>query len=496
MRSRRIVVIGAGLGGLAAACHLRGAGHDVTVVEAGDVPGGRAGSLERDGYRFDTGPVVLTMPDLIEQCFAAVGATTSDFVTLRPVDPMYRAVYADGSELNVLHGRQAMTDEIARVCGDREADRFGSYCDWLARLYRVEMPRFINRNYDSPLGLAWPPGPALELLRLGAFRKLNKSVARFFSDERLQRIFSFQAMYAGLAPHEALSIYALITYMDSVLGVCIPDGGMHALPVGMASAAEKAGVEFRYDSPVERIVLAHGTSGPVRGVRLRGGEMLAADVVVANPDLPVVYRTLLPGTKAPWAVRCGHYSPSAVVWHVGTKGPLPTRTEHHNIHFGSSWETAFDALLHDGVRMPDPSLLVSVPSLHEPTMAPAGCHTLYVLEPVPNLDGRLDWSTERGRVRDDLARRLGALGYPVADDQIETEALVDPLDWEAAGMERGTPFALSHRFFQSGPWRPNNVTSQAPGLVFCGSGTVPGVGVPMVLLSGRLAAERVAAMHD
>jgi len=141
--------------------------------------------------------------------------------------------------------------------------------------------------------------------------------------------------------------------------------------------------------------------------------------------------------------------------------------------------------------MPDPSILVSVPSLADPSMAPAGSHSMYVLEPVPNLDGRVDWATERGRARDDLAARLASLGYPT---DIEVEALVDPVEWEARGMERGTPFALSHRFFQTGPFRPGNVDRRAPGLVFTGSGTVPGVGVPMVLVSGLLAAERVEAM--
>jgi phytoene desaturase len=484
----RVIVVGAGLGGLSAACHLAGAGHDVTVVEAGDVPGGRAGTLARDGFRFDTGPTVLTMPHLIDACFAAAGVDGRELLTLRPVDPMYRACYADGSELRVRHGRAPMTEEIRRVCGDREAAAFGRFCDWLARLYDLEMPGFIERTFDSPLDLARPLRPALELVRLGGFRRLAKVVARHFDDERLQRIFSFQAMYAGLAPYEALAIYAVITYMDTVNGVFVPEGGMHALPVALATAAERAGATFRYGAPVERILLREGTRGAVTGVRLAGGEVLDAEAVVANPDLPVAYRTLLPGLPMPRAARRGHYSPSALVWHVGVRGDLPPGTEHHNIHFGREWDGAFRAILRDGIRMPDPSLLVSVPSLHEPSMAPAGAHALYVLEPVPNLDGHLDWVDLRPKARDDLHRHLERLGYPT---DIVTEELVDPLDWEARGMERGTPFALSHRFRQTGPFRPGNLERRAPGLVFTGSGTVPGVGVPMVLVSGMLAAQRV-----
>ena len=179
------------------------------------------------------------------------------------------------------------------------------------------------------------------------------------------------------------------------------------------------------------------------------------------------------------------------MWHVGVRGDLPPGVEHHNIHFGRAWDGAFRALLHDGTRMPDPSRLVSVPTLAEPAMAPPGRHVLYVLEPVPNLDGRVDWTRERDRLRNDLAAAVAGLGYPA---DIEVERLVDPLDWEAQGMERGTPFALSHTFAQTGPFRPGNLERRAPGLVFTGSGTVPGVGVPMVLVSGELAAARVHQM--
>lgn len=488
---RQVVVVGAGLGGLSAACALAGAGHDVTVVEAGSVPGGRAGTLALGGYRFDTGPTVLTMPHLIERCFQAAGVDGDDLLTLRRVDPMYRACFADGSELRVRHGRDAMAAEIEAVCGAREAASFRRFCDWLQRLYDVEMAGFIERNYGSPLDLLRPVRPAVELVRLGAFRRLAGAVGRFFDDDRLRRVFAFQSMYAGLAPYEALALYAVITYMDTVNGVFVPEGGMHALPLALAAAAEKAGATFRYDAPVERILLRNGTSGDVLGVRLAGGEVVRAATVVANPDLPFVYRTLLPGTAPPRAARRGHYSPSALVWHAGVAGDLPAGAEHHNIHFGTQWHGAFRALMDDGVRMPDPSLLVSVPSRHDRTAAPPGRHALFTLEPVPNLDGRVDWTVERERARDELAARVAALGYPA---EVEVEALFDPLDWEAQGMERGTPFALSHRFRQTGPFRPGNLERRAPGLVFAGSGTVPGVGVPMVLVSGMLAAERVEAM--
>ena len=491
MSDSTVVVIGAGLAGLSAACHLAGRGHRVTLLEAGTEPGGRAGVLAVDGYRFDTGPTVLTMPGLLRDTFTAAGVDMDELLTIRPLDPMYRACFADGCTLRIRPGRELMADEIRSVCGAREAAAFHRFCDWLTQLAEVEMSGFIDRNYDSPLDLVRPLGPALRLARLGGFRRLGHAVGRFFADDHLRRIFSFQSLYAGVAPHQALAVYAVITYMDIVGGVSFPEGGMHAVPRALATAACRAGVDIRYSAPVERIVLASGSDGAVRGVRLVGGEMIPASHVVCTADLPVAYSRLLPGLPPPRAARRGRFSPSALVWHAGVAGRPADDVAHHNIHFGQAWRGAFTDLIDRGRCMTDPSTLVTVPTIDDPSMAPAGRSVIYALEPVPNLDGNVDWSTEGGDgdgARRRLKDRVAALGYP---SEVEVEASVGPVEWEQQGMARGTPFALAHTFPQSGPFRPANVDRRAPGLVFAGSGTVPGVGVPMVLISGKLAADRV-----
>ena len=495
----RIVIVGAGLGGLSAACHLSQQHHDITIVERASVPGGRAGLIEDAGYRIDPGPCVLTMTGILGDAFAAAGAAIDDHVKIHPVDPMYRAVFDEsdgGGELRVRHGREQMTEEIRRFAGSREADNFGRFVDWLTELYHVETPAFIDRNFDSILDLARPLPPGLKLLKLGGFAKQHNLVAKYFKDPRLQKIFSFQAMYAGLSPFKALGAYAVITYMDTVAGVFFPEGGMHAVSRGLAAAAQKAGVQIRYGESVERILRASGANGPVRGVRLANGEVIGADVVVVNADLPVAYSSLLPELEAPRVARRGEFSPSCVLWLAGVKGSLPEGAEHHNIHFGGQWKEAFKALLEDGTRMPDPSLLITVPTISDPALAPPDRHILYVLEPTPHLGGNINWDLERDTIISDIRRRVSALGYPAQIENVEVAHAFDPNDWERQGMAMGTPFALSHKFFQTGPFRPSNVDRRVPGVVFVGSSTVPGVGVPMVLLSGRLAAERVAGMAE
>lgn len=483
-----VIVIGAGLAGLSAACQVRGLGHDVTVVEAAEIPGGRGIRLEQDGFTFDTGPTVLTMVNLVDEALTAVGSGVHDALDLQLLDPAYRARFADGSTIRIRHGHEAMREEIARECGPKDAAAFDDFVVWLRKLYEVEMPHFIDTNYDSPLDLLRAPAAAATLVRLGGFGRLGPAIARRFDDPRLHRIFSFQAMYAGLAPEQALAIYAVITYMDSIEGVYFPRGGMREVPEAMARAAEAAGVGFRYGTRVDRILTRR--DGAVAGVAVAGGERLGADAVICTVDTPTAYDRLLPDLAPPRVIRSPRYSPSAVVWHVGVRG-VPTDVAHHNIHFGHAWADAFEDLLERGVRMGDPSRLVTVPSLDDDSAAPEGCSSLYVLEPVPNLAaGRLDWETERPRIREDLERFLAEAGYPT---DIVTEHLVDPTDWARQGMAGGTPFALAHTFSQTGPFRPGNVERRRPGLFFAGSGTVPGVGVPMVLVSGKLAAQRVEA---
>ncbi|HEY0002316.1 MAG TPA: phytoene desaturase family protein [Actinoplanes sp.] len=484
----QVVVVGAGLGGLACALHLAAAGRQVTVLERESVPGGRAGRLSIAGYEFDTGPTVLTMPSLIEEPLAAVGEKLADWLELTPLDPAYRAYYPDGSTLDVRTDTVRMAAEISRVCGPREADGYLRFVDFARKLWELERHHFIGRNLDTPIDLL--NLNLLKLLGMGGFRRLQPKIDKYFTDPRTRRIFSFQAMYAGLAPHDALAIYAVIAYLDSVAGVYFPKGGMHAVPKALAGAAEKHGVIFRYDTTVTGVETAHGRA---TGVLTADGERIPADVVVLNPDLPIAYRDLLP----PRRERRLTYSPSCVVLHLGSRQAY-SKIAHHNIHFGTAWKQTFDEVIHKGLLMSDPSLLVTNPTHTDPSAAPDGKQTYYVLAPVPNLTaGPMNWRGDLAkRYASSIVRTLEKRGYVGFGDGIEVEHIVTPADWADQGMAAGTPFAAAHTFAQTGPFRPANLHATLPNVVFTGSGTQPGVGVPMVLISGKLAAQRVTGAYS
>ena len=475
----RVVVVGAGLAGLSAALRLAGAGREVTLLEREAVPGGRNGLLEIDGYSFDTGPTVLTMPDLIADAFDAVGERMEDWLTLEPLDPLYRAFYPDGSVLDTHPEPQAMAEEICRVIGPDEAAGYLRFVDFVSELYRLEQQHFIDRNLDSPLDLV--NAHLARLVAMGGFRRLAPKVAQYLKDPRTQRLFSFQALYAGMSPYDAFAIYAVIAYMDSVAGVYFPKGGMHALPRAMAGAAEKHGVQLRYSTTVTGVETRDDRAV---AVLTADGERIEADVVVLNPDLPVARRDLL---RRPLH-RPLRYSPSCALLLVGSSAHY-SKIGHHNIHFGEPWAQTFRELVDDEVLPTDPSFLVSNHTRSDPSLAPAGKESYYVLFMTPNLHGGQDWTRLAGPFRDEMVATLEGAGYVGFGDAIEVENLTTPLDWEARGMEMGAPFASAHSFLQTGPFRPRNIWGQ--NVVFTGSGTQPGVGVPMVLVSGRLAAERV-----
>ncbi|MBB4685030.1 phytoene desaturase family protein [Amycolatopsis jiangsuensis] len=478
-----VVVVGAGLAGLSAALHLLGAGRRVTLLEQHKTPGGRAGQQDFGANAVDTGASVLTMPELVDEALHAVGASLADTVPLTRLDPAYRARFADGSTLAVHTGGEAMEAEIRAFAGPDEALGYRKLRQWLTELYAAQKDHFIGANFDSPFDLVRPE--LVKLAALGGFGRLGPRIAHFLRDERVQRLFSFQALYAGLEPMRALGAYGVISYMDTVGGVYYPRGGMGAIARAMADAVARAGGELRFGTEaawLERV------SSRVRAVRTRAGERIACDAVVLATELSAAYRLI--GAR-PRRVLPLRYSPSAFLLHGHARRSWP-ELDHHTIFFGRAWHRTFTEIIRDGTLMSDPSLLVTRPTATEPALAGDGGEIVSVLAPAPNLrTGRIDWERVAPAYREELLRTLESRGLTGFRGEFVVDEQITPADWAARGLTAGTPFSLAHTFPQTGPFRPANLVRAAGNVVLAGCGTTPGVGIPPVLISGRLASERI-----
>lgn len=480
--AEHVVVVGAGLAGLSATLHLLGAGRRVTLLEQEDVPGGRAGQRDFGGNTVDTGASVLTMPSLLDDAFAAVGESVAKNLRLTKLDPAYNARFADGSTLSLRTDGEAMEEEIRAFAGPREAAGYRALRRWLTELYAVQKDRFLATNFDTPFDLVRPE--LAKLVALGGFARLGPRVSTYLRDERVRRLFSFQALYAGLDPARAMGAYGVIAYMDTVGGVYFPEGGVGAVGRAMTEAATRAGAEVRFATEaawLERV------GSRVRAVRTRAGERIPCDAVVLATELRAAYRLIGARPRRPVPLR---YSPSAVVLHGRTSRAWDLG--HHTIFFGDDWERTFAEIIREGRLMSDPSLLVTRPTATDPGLAGDGGEVVSVLAPAPNLRrGPIDWTRVRGPYREELLRTLEARGLTGFGEEFTVDEMVTPTDWAARGLAAGTPFSLAHTFTQTGPFRPANLVRAAGNVVLAGCGTTPGVGIPPVLISGRLAAERI-----
>ncbi|MCX4098749.1 phytoene desaturase family protein [Nocardia sp. alder85J] len=492
----RVVVIGAGLAGLSAALYLTGAGRTVTLLERADHPGGRVGVYRGPDYEIDSGATILTLPELIDDALAAVGAQAAALgLRIRSLAPAYRARFADASTIDVYSDAEAMAAEVTRACGPAAAARYRRLRDWLAAIYDAAYGEFMDTNFDSPLDLVRIPAKRaalLRLTRLGGFGRLGPRVDRILRDERLARLFTFQALYAGATPARALGVYGAIPHMDTSLGVYFPDGGMRAVPAALAAAFTAAGGRLELGAEVTGLDYA---AGRAERVRLADGRRLDCDAVVLTADLGSLDRF----GPAPRRVRA---SPSAVVAHGTVPAAVAARwpvQAHHTIDFGRAWAGTFAEIAAAPGRgrvMSDPSLLLTRPALTDPGMfvdRPDGRHEpLSLLAPCPNLDAApLDWDRIGRAYLDELLAVLEARGYRGIAAHFTVDQLDTPAGWRARGMLAGTPFSAAHLFRQTGPFRTRNLPRTAANVVLAGCGTTPGVGVPTALLSGKLAAERV-----
>ncbi|MFI5781570.1 phytoene desaturase family protein [Nocardia sp. NPDC051570] len=490
----RVVVVGAGLAGLSAALYLTGAGRAVTLLERADHPGGRVGLYRGADYEIDSGATILTLPHLIDEALAAVGADPRDQgLRIHQLAPAYRARFADESTIAVFSDPVRMAAEVERACGPAAAHRYRELRNWLGHIYDGAYDHFMDANFDSPLDLVAAPekrAALANLVRLGAFGRLGSRVGRILQDPKLTRLFSFQALFAGLAPAQALAVYGAIPHMDTSLGVYFPEGGMRAITAALARAFVAAG--GRLELGVEATGIGYA-DGRARRVRCADGQAFDCDAVVLTADLGSLYRFGI-------ARRSLRAAPSAVVAH----GTVPAEVAatwpvqaHHTIDFGAAWDGTFAEITgRRGTLMSDPSLLLTRPALTDPGMfidRASGRHEpLSLLAPCPNLDAApLDWDRLGPAYLRELLSVLEIRGYRGIGEHFRVDHLDTPATWQSRGMIAGTPFSAAHLFRQTGPFRTRNLARTAANVVLAGCGTTPGVGVPTTLLSGKLAAQRI-----
>ncbi|MGA9532070.1 MAG: phytoene desaturase family protein [Anaerolineales bacterium] len=485
----KIAVIGSGMGGLAAALRLQHLGHQVTVFEKGERPGGRSNVIERDGFRVDTGPTILVMRDAFEDTYRAVGESLDDRLDLVQLDPNYRLYFQDGDRIDLHANMGRLSQELDRV-EPAGAEKFFRFLGEAARKYELGMD-FVVRNYDGLADLA-TPSAGIRLLRTKAHQNLYRQVSSFFESDKLRQAFSFHSMFLGLSPYDALAMYSLITYADLARGMWYPRGGIYSMVEDMVAMAEERGVVFRLGESVEEIMLDERR---VTGVRTANGQF-SADLVVSNADLPYTYRRLLPSARR-YAFSNDKldrmdYACSGYLLYLGVDRTYE-HLAHQGLFFSKDYKGNLDAIF-GGQRLPeDPSFHLNVPTVTDPSLAPAGHSLLYVLAPMPNLDAPIDWQVAGPHVRDQLLDKLETIVDPQLRKHIVWEQSYRPTDFEADfNAVKGTAFgSLSHGFFQSSTFRPHNKAAEFDGLYFVGQGTYPGIGMPMVHLSARLVTERI-----
>jgi phytoene desaturase len=488
VKTRTAIVIGAGIGGISAAIHLARRGLAVTVLEKNARPGGRCDRLSRAGHHFDTGPTLLVMPLLYEAEFRALGTSLHEALELQRVDPTYQLVFDDGSRL-------ALTSDMKALQQQLEAIQPGSFQGLLRYLeegdrhYRLTLATLVNRDFRKAsdfFGLRNLAG----LLRLKPLANHYRNMSGYFDHPRLKSAFTFQDLYMGLSPFEAPATFSLMPYSELAHGVWYPRGGMYSVVETLVELARAAGVEFRFESAVDRI---EANATHARGVRLADGTRLAADVVVANADLPYVYQNLLPPDGAAAALARKRFSCSVISFFWGVD-KVVAGLGPHTLFLADDYRESFEGIIRDLGLPANPSIYVHAPARLDPSMAPPGEDSITAIVPVGHLSarGEQDWSALRDEARAQVFRRLATLGISDFAAHIKFEATVTPPGWRARyNLMNGSTHGLAHTLTQMAYFRPANRHARYGNLYFVGASTHPGTGVPTAMVSGRLVAARI-----
>ncbi|MCA1247112.1 phytoene desaturase [Massilia sp. MS-15] len=485
-QQQQAVVIGAGFGGLALAIRLQAAGRQVTLLEKRDKPGGRAYVYEDQGFVFDAGPTVITDPSCIEELFTVAGKRMRDYVELLPVAPFYRLCWEDGSHFDYANDQEALDRQIhARNPRDVEG-----YRRFLAYSKAVFDEGYLKLGAVPFLSFRDMIAAGPQLARLQAWRSVYGMVARFIEDEQLRQAFSFHSLLVGGNPFATSAIYTLIHALERQWGVWFPRGGTGALVRGLVRLFQDLGGRIELNAPVAQI---EASGNRVTGVRVEDGRLFAADAVASNADVVHTYDKLLArhprGRAEGAALQKKRFSNSLFVLYFGLD-KHHEQLQHHTVCFGPRYRELIKDIFQGQQLADDFSLYLHAPCVTDPSLAPPGCGSHYVLAPVPHLgNAPIDWTVEGPRYRDRILDYLERRYMPGLRSQLVTSSFFTPLDFrDQLNAHLGSAFSLEPVLTQSAWFRPHNRDSELSNLYLVGAGTHPGAGVPGVIGSAKATA--------
>ena len=488
MKPKSVIVIGAGVGGIAAAAHLARCGLKVTVVEKNPRPGGRCNRVSRDGHHFDTGPTLLIMPRLYEAEFAALGARWNEMLNLQRVDPTYHLIFDDGQRLD-------LTSDMIRMQEQLESLEPGSFSGFLRymeegyRHYQLGMEKLVNHDFRTASDF-FSVGNMPLLFQMKPLINHYQNMSAYFDDPRLKAAFTFQDVYMGLSPFEAPATFSMMSYTELAHGVWYPKGGMYSVVEALMELAIGAGVEFQFSAAVDRIEV---NGNQAQGVVLADGRCITSDVVLANADLPYVYENLLPRNGESERLAHKKYSCSVISFFWGVDKSYE-QLRPHMLFLADDYRENFESIVQDLELPSNPCLYVHAPARLDPSMAPSGQDTLTTIVPVGHLSEKSpqDWAEIRDCARQHVFRRLKTLGITDLESHLKFEINYTPLSWlKRYNLMNGSTHGLSHNLTQLAYFRPHNRHSHYHNLYFVGASTHPGTGIPTALVSGRLSAQRI-----
>lgn len=477
------VVIGAGFGGLAAAIRLGARGYRVTVADKLDKPGGRAYVFEQDGFRFDAGPTIITAPFLLEDLWALCGKRMADHIDLRPMDPFYDIRFDDGSVFHYSGDPAAMEAEVRRF-NPADVNGYRRFMAMSEKIYAYGFEVLGYKHFASPWDML---KTVPHMIRLKAYRTVYGLVSSYIKDEKLRMVFSLHPLLIGANPCTVTSVYSLINHLERAHGVHFAMGGTGALVRGLVDLIEGQGGKILCGAEVSEITVEAGRAS---GVRLADGRHLAADIVVSNADSAWTYKNLLPGvTRRRWTDRRidrSRYSNGLYVWYFGTDKRYED-VPHHMMLLGPRYQGLLKDIFGHKRLAEDFSLYLHRPTATDPSLAPDGCDTFYVLAPVPHLGGDVDWSAMAEPFRARIARHLSDTVLPDLEAHVISQRLMTPLDFQTRLLSmRGAGFGFEPVLWQSAWFRPNNVSEEVRGLYLVGASTHPGAGIPGVITSAKV----------